>query len=145
VRSFLDERLIPHEELEEHTIYPTLSKAIGGDDPTAALSRTHREIFHLVRLFRRLVDGLPAPAVDGLPAPAVDGLPAPAVDGPPAPEAGQTIGLDEARDIRRVLYSLSAILDLHLAQEEELYLSLGDEHPPAAAGVEVPGDTRRAA
>lgn len=141
VRSFLDERLIPHEELEEHTIYPTLSKAIGGDDPTAALSRTHREIFHLVRLFGRLVDDLPGAGAD--PGDGREGEPAVRPDG--GPEAGLRPETDELRDIRRVLYSLSAILDLHLAQEEELYLSLGDEHPPGAAGAEVAGDTRRAA
>ena len=31
----------------------------------------------------------------------------------------------------RVLYGLDAILRLHMAQEEELYLALGDEHPEA--------------
>ncbi len=117
VRTFLDDELMPHEELEDHTVYPTLSKAMGGDDPTAALSRTHREIFHLVRLYRRLVDDLPD-------------------EGP---------GIDELRDLRRVLYSLYAILDLHMAQEEELYLSLGDEHPPGEPGTTPLDERSRAA
>jgi len=34
-----------------------------------------------------------------------------------------------------VLYGLDAILRLHMAQEEELYLALGDEHPPASEPV----------
>jgi hypothetical protein len=29
------------------------------------------------------------------------------------------------------MYGLHAILQLHMAQEEELYLGLGDEHPAA--------------
>jgi hypothetical protein len=102
VQSFIDERLMPHEELEEHSVYPTLAKAMGGEDPTAPLSRTHREIFHLIRLLRRLTADLP--------------------------DVG--LGPEELRDIRRVLYGLHAILALHMSQEEELYLSLGDEHPP---------------
>jgi hypothetical protein len=32
-----------------------------------------------------------------------------------------------------VLYGLDAILRLHMAQEEELYVALGDEHPEAVA------------
>jgi hypothetical protein len=64
----------------------------------SALSRTHREIFHLIGLFGRLVDDLPASGPD---------------DG-------------DHRDLRRVLYSLHAILELHMAQEEELYVALGE-------------------
>ena len=103
--------------VEDQTIYPALAKAIGGDDPTAALSRTHREIFHLIRLYRRLTDGL----------------------------ATEGSGPDELRDIRRVLYSIYAILDLHMAQEEELYLSLGDEHPPGETGTPPPDERPKAA
>ncbi len=40
-------------------------------------------------------------------------------------------------DLRRVLYGLDAILRLHMAQEEELYTSLGDEadEVPVADGA----------
>jgi hypothetical protein len=99
---------MPHEELEDRSVFPMLAKAMGSDDATASLHRTHREIFHLVRLYARLVEELPA---DG-----------------PAP--------DDLPDLRRVLYGLHAILRLHMAQEEEFYLGLGDEHPAADAGVE---------
>ncbi len=103
VRGFLVDELLPHEELEDRSIFPMLSQAMGNDDALAALHRTHREIFHLVRLFARLVDDLPdsGPVADDLP------------------------------DLRRVLYGLYAILRLHMEQEEELYLALGDEHPAA--------------
>jgi heavy metal translocating P-type ATPase len=103
VRTFLVETLIPHEEREDKDVYPFLSKAVGNDDVTAALHRTHVEIFHLIRLFAQLVAEVPE-------------------EGP---------GPEDLTDLRRVLYGLDAILRLHMAQEEELYLALGDEHPPA--------------
>jgi hypothetical protein len=103
IRAFLVDDLVPHEELEDRSVFPMLAKAIGSDDATAALHRTHREIFHLARLYVRLVDELP--------------------EAGPAP--------DDLPDLRRVLYGLHAILQLHMAQEEELYLGLGDEHPAA--------------
>ena len=101
IRAFLVDDLVPHEELEDRSVFPMLAKAIGSDDATAALHRTHREIFHLARLYARLVEELPdtGPVAQDMP------------------------------DLRRVLYGLHAILRLHMAQEEELYLGLGDEHP----------------
>jgi hypothetical protein len=91
-------------------VYPMLAKALGNDDATAALHRTHTEIFHLVRLFVRLVNEVR--------------------DEGPDPE--------DLVDLRRVLYGLDAILRLHMAQEEELYQSLSDEgdaHPAVAAAA----------
>jgi hypothetical protein len=99
VRTFLVERLMPHEIEEDRTVYPILSGAMGSDDATSALHVTHTEIFHLIRLFGRLVLELPA--------------------GGPVP--------DDRPDLRRVLYGLDAILRLHMAQEEELYASVGGE------------------
>jgi heavy metal translocating P-type ATPase len=114
ISAFLTDDLMPHEELEDRTVFPMLAKAIGSDDATAALHRTHREIFHLIRLYARLVEELP------------DSGPVPA----------------DLPDLRRVLYGLHAILRLHMAQEEELYLGLGDEHPagdaPSDGGPAVP-------
>ena len=104
IRSFLTETLIPHEEGEDREIFPLLASAVGNDDVTAALHRTHTEIFHLIRFMDRLVAEIPE-------------------EGP---------GPEDLTDLRRVLYGLDAILRLHMAQEEELYVALGDEHPEAA-------------
>ncbi len=106
-RTFLVEVLIPHEEEEDREVFPLLAKAVGNDDVTAALHRTHTEIFHLVRFVDRLVKEVPE-------------------EGP---------GPEDLTDLRRVLYGLDAILRLHMAQEEELYLALGDEHPAAERPV----------
>ena len=101
VRSFLVETLVPHEEHEDRRSSPCSLARRGSDDLTAALHRTHTEIFHLIRLPDRMVDELPEEG--------------------PAPE--------DLNDLRRVLYGLDAILRLHMAQEEELYMALGDDHP----------------
>ena len=71
---------------------------MGGVDPTGTMSRAHLEIAHLIRLFVRLVEDLPA-------------------DGP---------GPEDLRDLRKTLYALDALLRLHFAQEEEDYFSLLD-------------------
>jgi hypothetical protein len=49
--------LLPHEHAEEAELVPILAKALGGADPTGAISRTHAEIEHYVhRLDRMLAD-----------------------------------------------------------------------------------------
>ncbi|MDA1062485.1 MAG: hemerythrin domain-containing protein, partial [Chloroflexi bacterium] len=99
--------VLPHERVDERELHPELAAALPGDDPLAAMSRSHSEIFHLVRM----LDDLRADAgEEGL---AVELLP----------------------DLRRVLYGLYAVLRLHFAQEEELYHSLAgdDAHEPAPA------------
>ncbi|MDA8230549.1 MAG: heavy metal translocating P-type ATPase [Magnetospirillum sp.] len=92
----LRESLVPHERRDDSRLYPELAEILGGEDPMAAMSRTHREILHLARLYNRMVAEFT--------------------------EAGPD--RDDLRDIRRILYGLGAILRLHFAQEEELFLML---------------------
>ena len=47
IRRFVSDDLLPHEELEDRTIYPMLAAAMGSDDATASMHRTHQEIFRL--------------------------------------------------------------------------------------------------
>ncbi len=96
VHRFLAERLLPHEEAEDALLYPAVAELVGGDDPTATMSRGHAEIAHLTRLLERLLADL----------------------GPDGPDA------EDLPDLRRVLYGLHAILRLHFAQEDEAYLPL---------------------
>ena len=79
---------------------------MGGEDPMASMARAHIEIEHLARVFRTLLDDLPAEG--------------------PEPE--------DLMDLRRVLYGLHAILRLHFAQEEEAYAWLASDEEPVAAG-----------
>jgi hypothetical protein len=72
---------------------------MGGEDPMSSMARAHVEIEHLTRVYRTLVDDLPAGPIDA----------------------------DDLIDLRRVLYGLHAILRLHFAQEEEAYAWLASE------------------
>ena len=88
--------ILAHERVDEHQVYRTIAATLGGDDPLAAMSRTHQEIFHLARVFERLVANIPA-------------------EGPDA---------EDRVDLRRTLYALHTVLRLNIAQEDQLYLSL---------------------
>lgn len=99
LKQFLSGQLIPHEKAEDEVVYPLVARLIGGQDPTATMSRAHLEIDHLVKVFDRLLEELPS-------------------EGP---------GPDDIRDLRRILYGLHAILMLHFAQEDESYLALIEE------------------
>ncbi|KWK70473.1 cation transporter [Burkholderia ubonensis] len=91
--------LVPHERSDDVDIYPRLVPLLGGEDPLAAMSGAHREIFRMIRLLEQMTVDLPA-------------------DGP-----------DPAclREVQRLLYGLEAIVRLHCAQEEELFHALGVE------------------
>jgi hypothetical protein len=79
---FLVEKVLPHNNAEEATMYPVVARLIGGDDPTAPMSRTHFEIAHMVRVLGRHLQDLPP-------------------EGP---------AFEDMRDLRRILYGLDAIL-----------------------------------
>ena len=99
VHALLTDEIWPHENAEEADLYPALNRLLGGTDPTATMSRAHAEIgYQIARLGRLIAD-----IGDRVP--------------------------DEAdvADLRGALYGLHAILRLHTAQEDEAYLSLGDE------------------
>ena len=93
VAGLLRRELLPHEREDESHLYPQLAGVLAGPDPLAAMSRTHREIFHLARLYSRMLEDLP----EG-----------------PLPDF-------ELTHLRRLLYGLVAILRLHFAQEEEIF------------------------
>jgi len=103
LRRFLEDDLLPHEQAEDIQLYPAVARVLGGDDPTAPMSRMHVEIEHLIGLYGRLLDDL----------------------APSGPDD------DDVIELRRVLYGLDAVLRLHVAQEEQEYLSLADAEPDA--------------
>jgi heavy metal translocating P-type ATPase len=100
---FLFDKILPHERVDDAQVYPVVAKLIGGDDPTAPMSRTHLEIAHTVRILGQNLADLPPNG--------------------PAPE--------DVRDLRRILYGLYSILRLHFAQEDEAYLALIDARDAA--------------
>src|SRR5690606_36657020 len=96
--SDLEEHLLPHEREDEDALYPQLADKLAGEDPLAALSHTHREIFRLAHLLSRMSADLCDP-----------------------PDAGTLA------DIQRLLLQLDIVLGLHFADEDELYHNL-DSH-----------------
>jgi heavy metal translocating P-type ATPase len=103
VYRLLVEKILPHNAAEDATIYPVVAQLIGGEDPTAPMSRAHLEIAHMARVLGRYLSDLPP-------------------EGP---------GIEDLRDLRRILYGLDAILRLHFTQEDEAYLALIDDQPAA--------------
>ncbi|MCR4466833.1 heavy metal translocating P-type ATPase [Burkholderia sp. SCN-KJ] len=93
----LDERLLPHERADDRDVYARLAPLLGGEDPLAAMSGAHREIFRMVRSLRQMVADLP----------------------------GDAANATQVQAIQRLLYGLEAIVRLHCAQEEELFHAVG--------------------
>ena len=91
-----------HESAEEADLYPALNRLLGGTDPTAPMSRAHAEIAYQIARLGRLIADI----------------------GDRAPDE------TDVADLRGTLYGLHAILRLHTAQEDEAYLSLGDDVEP---------------
>lgn len=99
LQTFLRTEQLPHEEAEDAALYPLIGRALGGVDPTGAMSRTHVEIAHLAARLGQVLDETD----------------------PLAPDA------DDLAEIRRLLYGLHAILRLHMAQEDEGLFTWAEE------------------
>jgi len=91
--------LLPHERQDDTQLYPDVARLLGGDDPMAAMSGMHREIFRVTNLLDRIVADVSA-------------------DGPDAVVT---------QELQRLLYGLDAVLRLHCAQEDELFHVLARE------------------
>lgn len=108
VHDALATQVVPHEEAEENLLYPAVDRVLGGTHPTGPMSRAHVEIAHQTRRLGQLLDDM----------------------GQGEPDEEDLV------ELRRLLYGLHAVLGLHTTQEEESYLSLGEERP--MAGVSPP-------
>jgi iron-sulfur cluster repair protein YtfE (RIC family) len=101
--SFLIHQLIPHAQAEEQVLYPTVGKLLRSVEATETMSRDHLEVI-------RLTEELEALRLH--------------VFYTPVSEA-------DKQALRRVLYGLYAIIKLHLAKEEEIYLPILEARLPA--------------
>jgi heavy metal translocating P-type ATPase len=54
LNDLLRKHILPHEMYDDATLYPALSRMLGGEDPMGAMSSTHREIHRLSRAVERL-------------------------------------------------------------------------------------------
>lgn len=96
--AFLAGHLIPHATAEEQALYPVVNRVLGAEGATATMSRDHVEVGRLAEELANLRTRLADGDVSG----------------------------QETRDLRRVLYGLYALLHVHFAKEEEVYLPLLD-------------------
>src|SRR5512147_1646412 len=94
---FLAYHLIPHAIAEDQALYPVVQKVMGASKATATMSRDHVEVG---RLTAELKVFLPA--------------------------AAGKISDGQVAGLRRVLYGLYALVKVHFAKEEEIYLPLLD-------------------
>lgn len=96
--AFLQEELLPHALAEDAVLYPAVAAAMGAPQATATMSRDHVEVERLIADLARHRDELASSVV---------------------PVA--------VREVRRLLYALHAVISLHFAKEEEVYVPLLDE------------------
>lgn len=94
--SFLIHQLIPHAQAEEQVLYPTVGRLLRALKATETMSRDHLEVI-------RLTEELEALRLHLFYAP---------------------LSASDEQALRRILYGLYAIIKLHLAKEEEIYLPI---------------------
>jgi iron-sulfur cluster repair protein YtfE (RIC family) len=95
---FLTHQLIPHAQAEDQALYPMVQKVMGAPQATSTMSRDHQEVDRLTQELGTL-----------------------------RVHATQLfITFNQAMALRRVLYGLYALVKLHFAKEEEIYLPLLD-------------------
>ena len=95
---FLAHHLLPHAQAEEAALYPAVQRLMGAPSGTATMSRDHVEVERLTAELGALRDGL----------------------------TGMSLAEEQVHALRRVLYGLYAVVKLHFAKEEEVYLPLLD-------------------
>ena len=98
VYKFLTHHLIPHAKAEEAALYPMVQKVMGAEQATATMIRDHQEIARLTEELETLRVHKSLLSITSL----------------------------QAVAFRRVLYGLYALIKLHFAKEEEIYLPLLD-------------------
>ncbi len=96
LHSALVNLLLPHEAEQETTLFPLVTRLRGNDDTVAGLKRMHVEIAHLTRVLGRMLEDIAADGFESADLP----------------------------DLRRLLYGLSALVRLHVAQEEEEFSAM---------------------
>ena len=109
VYDFLAYHLKPHAEAEDAALYPVVQKVLGSPDATRTMSRDHVEVGRYIEELASLKDNLS----DG------------------------TLTSEQTRSLRRVLYGVYALLKVHFAKEEEVYLPILDQRLTPEAAQEM--------
>jgi iron-sulfur cluster repair protein YtfE (RIC family) len=96
--TFLTDHLIPHAQAEDQALYPVVARVMGAPEATATTRRDHVAVGQLTGELGDLRQSLP--------------------------ELGMT--QTQATALRRVLYGLYALMQVHFVKEEEIYLPILD-------------------
>lgn len=93
---FLQHHLAPHADAEDAALYPVVQRVMRSPLATATMSRDHLEVHDLTARLRAARETVG--------------------DGDPDPSS--------ERELRRLLYGLHALVSVHFAKEEEVYVPL---------------------
>lgn len=107
IHGFLVEDLLHHAEVEEHALYPVVARAMGAPEATGTMTKDHVEIGRMVDELGLVKEQLGSGSIDA----------------------------SQAREIRRLLYGLHAVVKLHFRKEEEVYLPLLDARLSESEGA----------
>ena len=106
--AFLQDELVPHARAEEETLYPAVEGCMQAPGATDTMSRDHVEVLRLVEELATLRDNLADPPTEA-----------------------------ERDRIAAILHGLHAIVALHFAKEEEIYLPILDRCLTAETAAEL--------
>lgn len=109
VYQFLAHHLLPHASAEEAALYPVVQKVLGSADATKTMSRDHVEIEIYIKELEKLQSELDRTPLTTL----------------------------QIKALQRVLYGAYALVKVHFAKEEEVYLPILDERLSADAAREM--------
>lgn len=109
VYEFLAFHLIPHAQAEEAALYPAVQKALGSPEATRTMSRDHVEVGRYIEELASLKDGL----------------------------SNASWNDRQAASLRRVLFGLYALVKVHFAKEEEVYLPILDQRLTSEAAHQM--------
>jgi iron-sulfur cluster repair protein YtfE (RIC family) len=101
--AFLHDVLLPHAQAEEEGLYPAVERALNSPRATETMRRDHVEISRMSDALRFLRGHL-----------------------------AESAKAETIEALRRLLYGLHAVVMLHFAKEEEIYLPVLDMHLTAA-------------
>ncbi|HSJ86391.1 MAG TPA: hemerythrin domain-containing protein [Anaerolineales bacterium] len=99
VYDFLAYHLKPHAEAEDAALYPVVQKVLGSPDATRTMSRDHVEVGRYIEELASVSENLSDPALTS----------------------------EQTQSLRRVLYGVYALVKVHFAKEEEVYLPILDQ------------------
>jgi len=106
---FLAHHLIAHAQAEDEALYPVVQKVLGSPLATRTMSRDHVEVGRYIEELATLKKGLDV----------------------------KVLTAPQAQALQRVLYGLYALLKVHFAKEEEVYLPILDQRLSADAAREM--------